>query len=107
VITILCKDKSEYKVLSKIKNKLKDHDYNIIVDHAKNNTCFDYDKKLKKLGKKKSVWKPADPVLHMLFQKIGYRYKKEVMEDFFIDPRLRLVFKLLAPIIIKEGHHIC
>ena len=29
------------------------------------------------------------------------------MEDFFTDPRLHLIFKLLAPIIIEEGHNIC
>jgi len=29
------------------------------------------------------------------------------MEDFFVDPRLCYIFKLLAPVIIKEGHNIC
>ena len=48
-----------------------------------------------------------DPVLQLLFQKVCYSYRKECMEDFFVDPRLCYIFKLLAPVIIKEGHNIC
>jgi hypothetical protein len=29
------------------------------------------------------------------------------MEEFFMDSRLSHIFKVLAPIIIKEGHNAC
>ena len=70
------------------------------------NKTYKYDPKKRESSKVQPEVK-TDPVLQELFLKICYKYKKECMEDFFMDPRLCLVFKYLAPIIMKEGHNIC
>ena len=70
------------------------------------NKTYKYDAK-KRESSKVLPEVETDAVLQELFINICYKYKKECMEDFFMDPRLCLVFKYLAPIISKEGHNIC
>ena len=70
------------------------------------NKTYKYDP-VKKESSEVQAKVKTDAVLQMLFVNICYKYKKECMEDFFMDPRLCLVFKYLAPIISKEGHNIC
>ncbi len=103
VIKILCAKESDYKVLIQIQNALGIQSFLEIRNAAMYNQTKGYVPKKKK---PEPEVKP-DPVLQLLFQKVCYSYRKECMEDFFVDPRLCYIFKLLAPVIIKEGHNIC